>query len=335
MRHTSHLEDLPLKLLQQVLSRLDIPTLKCLSLASSILHAACFPYIFRPVVFSGPTCKMHMIGLAWIMEDVSASLLPWCAEVHTLKINSGNVRNTSIIPSLGILRDMELSRLTFWAVEDYFGLLTNLPPTLKKLAVHGILLRFDDFETGCYTTVRRGAEIEHLETHLAEDLSALLRDDCPITLRSFRVAYVPQARLHDLEDLVQRTPNLIDLRLDIATPENRPVFLPLPRLKSLSITDGTQFSDTLIELFSRLSSLEVLNLVFPLGWLVDALDNFAMALSQLCFRNLKGLNLEGCKISTKALGVGDESDDQIHSETSARSQRVQYYAEFILTPTNE
>ncbi|PBK64319.1 hypothetical protein ARMSODRAFT_1007177 [Armillaria solidipes] len=194
-RQHSALEDLPPELLQQILSLLDIPTLKWLSLASSFLRAVCFPYIFRAVFLYGPACtfiddlkgraptRMHTIGLTWIMGDISASLLPWCAKVHTVRISSGNVRNTEIIRWLSVLRDLELSRLTFWVVEDYFRLLANLPPTLKKLAVHGIRFRFDNSGTGCYATVRRGAEVQHLETHLGEDLSVLLRDDCPISLK--------------------------------------------------------------------------------------------------------------------------------------------------------
>ncbi|KAK0475674.1 hypothetical protein EDD18DRAFT_1470229, partial [Armillaria luteobubalina] len=305
----SALEDLPPELLQHVLSLLDIPTLKRLSLASWSLRATCFPHIFRAVFLYGPTCtfvdevneraptRMHTLRLAWIMEDISARILPWCAEVHTLKISSGNIRNTAIIPSLSVLIDLELSRLKFWVVEDYFRLLANLPPTLKKLVVHGIIFPFEDSGTGFYATVRHGAELEHLETHLAEDLSVLLRDGCPISFKSLRVAYIPQCRPHDLEDLVQRAPHLIDLRLDIARPENRPVALPPTGLKSLSlsITDETEASDTLIELFSALSTLEVLNITFPLSWLVCSMDNFAAALSQPCLRNLKELNLQVMK----------------------------------------
>ncbi|PBK64298.1 hypothetical protein ARMSODRAFT_1088001 [Armillaria solidipes] len=132
------------------------------------LHISLVPEVSKPSSqFSASLCGyrwMHTIGLTWIMEDISAGLLPWCAKVHTVRISSGNVRNTAIIPSLSILRDLELSRLTFWVVEYYFKLLANLPPTLKKLAVHGIRFRFDNSGTGCYATVRRGAEIEHLET---------------------------------------------------------------------------------------------------------------------------------------------------------------------------
>ncbi|KAK0466656.1 hypothetical protein IW261DRAFT_1520456 [Armillaria novae-zelandiae] len=320
----SALETLPLELLQHILSLLNISTLKRLSLASRSLRATCFPHIFRAVFLYGPTCtfvddfneraptRMHTLGLTWIIEDISAKIPPWCVEVHTLKISSGNIRNTVIIPSLSILRDLELSRLTFWVMHDYFRLLANLPPTLKKLSVHGIQFRFEDSGTGCYATVHRGAVIEHLETHLGEDLTILLRDDCPISFKSLRVAYVPQCRRHDLEALVQRTPHLVDLRLDIATPDDRPgscsiilkqsteaqtlrVSLPPTGLRSLSITDGTEISDTLIELFSTLSTLEVLNITFPLRWLVGTLDTFAAALSQPGFRNLKGLNLQVMK----------------------------------------
>ncbi len=230
-RQHSALEDLPPELLQQILSLLNIPTLRWLSLASSILRASCFPYIFRAVFLYGPTWtliadfkgrglnRMHTLGLTWIMEDLP---FLWCANVHTVKISSGNVRNTEIIPLLSVLKDLGLSRSTFRVVKDYFKLLANLPRTLKKLAVHGIRFRFDNSGTGSYTTVRRGAKVEHLETYLREDLSGLLRDDCPISLKSLRAAYVPQRRPHDLECLVQRTPHLIDLRLDIATQEYQP-----------------------------------------------------------------------------------------------------------------
>ncbi len=104
------------------------------------------------------------------MEDVSAGILLLCAKVHTVRISSGNVRNTAITPSLSILRDLGLACLTFWVVKDYFGLLANLPPTLKKLTVHGIRFRFDNLGMGCFATVCHGAEVEHFEMHLGERL---------------------------------------------------------------------------------------------------------------------------------------------------------------------
>ncbi|PBK64309.1 hypothetical protein ARMSODRAFT_1023195 [Armillaria solidipes] len=236
---------------------------------------------------------MHTLGLTWIMEDISVSLLPWRTDVRDVRIGSGSVRNTVIILSLSVLRDLELSRLTFWVVEDYFRLLANLPPTLKKLSVHGIRFRFDNLGAGCYATVRRAVELEHLEAHLGEDLSLLFRDDCPISLESLRVVYVPQARPHDLEDLkivACRSYNA-GTRAYVVT-----VSLPLTRLKALSITDGTELSDTLIELLSTPSNvpspLEVLNFTIPLAWLMGGFNNLATALSQPCLRNLKELNLE-------------------------------------------
>ncbi|PBK87181.1 hypothetical protein ARMGADRAFT_1035075 [Armillaria gallica] len=119
------LEDLPPELLQQILSLLNILTLKWLSLASSILRASCLPYIFRAVFLYGPTSYGIFI---WKSFSV---------------IRSGNVHNMDIIPLLSVLRDLELSRFTFQIVEDYFKLLANLPPTLKKLAVQGIRFRLN------------------------------------------------------------------------------------------------------------------------------------------------------------------------------------------------
>ncbi|KAK0224526.1 hypothetical protein EDD85DRAFT_795959 [Armillaria nabsnona] len=106
----SAFEDLPLELLQKIFSIIDIATLKCLSLASSVLRAAYFPHIFGAVFLYGPfwtfvdyfkgqvPSAMHMLGLAGILEDISPGILPWCAKVHTVRISSGNVRNTVVVP---------------------------------------------------------------------------------------------------------------------------------------------------------------------------------------------------------------------------------------------
>ncbi len=168
-----------------------------------------------------PLPCFHTIKIEGVMQDVSAGLRQWCGKVHTVKIKDTNIGNTTILPSLTILKDLELSDLTFCVVEDYFKLLANLPPTLKKLKVRGIEFKYHQSWPIVRNIVGRGVDLEHLETDSAEDFSLLLRDDCPISLKSLRVAYVPQARPNDLEALVQTTPHLIHLRLDISTPEHR------------------------------------------------------------------------------------------------------------------
>ncbi len=55
---------------------------------------------------------------------------------HTL--NATNI-NTTIIPSVTGLRDLELSYLEFWAMDNFFSLLASLLLTLKKLTVGGII----------------------------------------------------------------------------------------------------------------------------------------------------------------------------------------------------
>ncbi|KAK0431857.1 hypothetical protein EV421DRAFT_1925401 [Armillaria borealis] len=276
----SDIEALPLELREEILSHLDFPSIKCLSLTSSILRAVCFRRIFQALYLRGivttfledlkgqaPMACFHTIKIEGLQQDVSTDLHLWCSKVHTVKIKDANIGNTTILPSLTILKDLDLSDLTFSAVDDYFKLLANLPPTLKKLTVRGIEFKYHQSEPIVDNIVSRGAALEHLETDSAEDLTLLLKDHCPISLKSLRVANVPQARPHDLEVLVQTAPHLIDLRLDISTPEDRPVSLPLTRLKLLSITDRTESVEAIIQLLSSPSdvpsALQVLSFSFP------------------------------------------------------------------------
>lgn len=177
---------------------------------------------FADMKGQAPLPCFHTFKIEGLMQDMSASLRQWCGEVHTVKIKDTNIGNTAILPSLTIPKDLELSDLTFCVIEDYFKLLANLPPTLKKLKVRGIEFKYYQSWPIVGNIVSRGVDLEHLETDSAKDFSLLLRDDCLISLKSLRVAYVPQACLSDLEALVQTTPHIIHLRLNISTPEDRP-----------------------------------------------------------------------------------------------------------------
>ncbi len=156
-----------------------------------------------------PMPCFHTIKIEASWDGVSTYLLPWSTKAHTMKISATNIHNTTILPSVTDLRQLELSYLEFWAVDDVFRLIASLPPTLKKLTVRGIRI-YKSWPT-LYLTVGLGIDLEHVETESAEDLSLLLRDNCLISLKSLRVASVSQARPHDPEDLIQRTPHLIDL----------------------------------------------------------------------------------------------------------------------------
>ncbi|PBK87198.1 hypothetical protein ARMGADRAFT_1085964 [Armillaria gallica] len=48
--------DLPPELFEEILSHLDIPTIKVLSLASSNFHTVCFPHLFRSLSLNGDLC---------------------------------------------------------------------------------------------------------------------------------------------------------------------------------------------------------------------------------------------------------------------------------------
>ncbi|KAK0431845.1 hypothetical protein EV421DRAFT_1742765 [Armillaria borealis] len=306
VRQRSGIDDLPLELFDKIISHLNIRSIKSLSLASSTFHTICFSHIFHTLSFylrtssafladfkgRAPTPCFRTVEFRFVQEDISTSLLPWCTKARTVRISATNMRNTAIFPFMSLLRELDLSHVSFWVVDDYFRLLGNLPPTLKKLTAHRI--DFHRWRPTVYTTVGRGVALEHLNTHTAQDLSMLLRDGCPISLASLRVASVPQCRSHDLKDLIQRAPHLLDLRVDFERIKDIPVSLPLPHLKSFSIVDVTDLPSTIVQLLSTPSRLEVLNLTFPLRWLIvfSGLDNLAVALSEQKFPNLKALNLQ-------------------------------------------
>ncbi|SJL18680.1 uncharacterized protein ARMOST_22279 [Armillaria ostoyae] len=326
VRQCPGIDDLPLELFNEIISHLNIRSIKSLSLASSTFHTICFSHIFHTLSFSHrllgsstfhtdfkgrtPTPCFRTVEFQFVQEDISTALLPWCTKVRTVRISATNMRNTAILPSMSLLSDLNLSNVSFWVLDDHFKLLGNLPPTLKRLTAHRI--DFHRSRPTVYTTVGRGVDLEHLNTHTAQDLLMLLRDGCPISLASLRVASVPQCRSHDLKDLIQRAPHLLDLRVDFERIKDIPgtsliiekfhtraytfrsVSLPLPNLKSFSVVDVTDLPSTIIQLLSTPSRPEVLNLAFPLRWLIvlSGLDNLSIALSEQKFRNLKALNLQ-------------------------------------------
>ncbi len=153
-QHTG-IDDLPVEFFEEIISHLNIPSIKSLSRTSSTLRTICFPHVFRTLLFSRhksstfhgdfkgctPTPCFRTIELTFVNDNISTSLLPWCTRAHTVRISVTNLRNTAILPSLSVLRELELSYVTFWVVDDYFRFLGNLPPTLKRLKAHGINFR--------------------------------------------------------------------------------------------------------------------------------------------------------------------------------------------------
>ncbi|KAK0490183.1 hypothetical protein EDD18DRAFT_1416845 [Armillaria luteobubalina] len=282
----SEVEKLPLELFEEIVSYLDIPTIEKLSRVSSVFRKACIPLFFRNLVLSGDSNvrsteilatfkektlvpSLRKVELRGLKEDLSQALIAWCTRVRTIKIEECLVGNTSILPSLIVLYDLELSNLTF--------AYSRLPPTLKKLAVFGNT--FLESQLISYA-VGRGIEVEHLQTESAEDLSLLLRDDCPISIKSLRVTHVSQASPHDLERLVQSTPHLIDLKIDIQKPEDRPGITRPP--------------NTVIQLFSTpdiASPLEVVNFSMPVSDWLSGLRRLVVAFSHPRFCKLKQVNI--------------------------------------------
>ncbi|KAK0475673.1 hypothetical protein EDD18DRAFT_1387587 [Armillaria luteobubalina] len=297
--------DLPPELIDEVLLLLDLPSLKSLSLTSSAFHTICFPRLFSslrlsrltPTFFAdfkkrAPTPCVRTIRMEWLNKDLSNRLLPWCTEAHTVKIERGTTNNTMLLTTLTSLHYVKLSSLKFRTLASFFKLLSALPPSLKKLTLFEIKIH-NSLWPSKYTTVSRGVELEHLETSNDMNLSLLIRDDCPISLKSLRVACVQYCYPQHLEVLIQKTPNLIDLRLEFRSPSERPVSLPLTRLKSLTIRFETRLADEVERLFSTHPdvpcTLEDLTVI--LSW-KDMCEPLAIALSHPKFRSLKSLNLD-------------------------------------------
>ncbi|KAK0475664.1 hypothetical protein EDD18DRAFT_1366907 [Armillaria luteobubalina] len=188
----STMTDIPPELFAEILSHLDIPTIKVLSLASSNFHMACFPYLFRGLSLNGdlrpapkffstfegrrPIPCLQKIELKWLKDDISTALLPWCTKAHIAKTNGSLIGNTAILPSLTLLKELELANLSFPSLADYFALLSSLPLTLNQLKIRKNRFR----ECQSAYTCNRTIKLKCLETHSAGDLAPFLRVDCPV-----------------------------------------------------------------------------------------------------------------------------------------------------------
>ncbi|KAK0475672.1 hypothetical protein EDD18DRAFT_1470227 [Armillaria luteobubalina] len=186
--HKPSIHGLPLELIQEIISHLSTRSIKSLSFTCAALRTICFPYIFhtlsspyRPVGRStfpmdfgrlAPIPCFRTVYLDFIRDDISAILLPWCRKARTVKMSALNIRNSAIIPYMSLLIDLNLSNVSFWVVDDYFKLLGNLPPTVKRLTAREI--NFVHYFPPSYTTVGRGVDLEYLKTDTASDLAVLL-----------------------------------------------------------------------------------------------------------------------------------------------------------------
>ncbi|SJL16855.1 uncharacterized protein ARMOST_20385 [Armillaria ostoyae] len=347
------IRDLPFELFEEILSHLDVSAIKILSLASSTLHTACFPHLFRSLslngdlrpapkflsVFQGrkPIPCLRKIELKWLKENISAALLLWCTKAHTTKINGSPAGNTAILPALIALNDLELANLSFSSVADYFALLSNLPSTLKQLKVR--LNTFCDSQSTWIGS--RRIELSRLETDSAPDLAPFLRADCPVSLPLLRTASLRHPKNHDLGEFIRKTSLLLDLSIET---EHRPVTLPLRRLKSLSIIDRTNILGVLADFFTTPSNsdsisspLESLNLTFSCNnWLIpqQIFRHFAVALSQQPrFRHLKTLHLTMMRpLST--VNISEMFDSwvrrfELDLEAAGRSPRISITSQIV------
>ncbi|PBK90350.1 hypothetical protein ARMGADRAFT_1082631 [Armillaria gallica] len=208
------IQKLPPELLAEILSYLTVPEIKCLSLTCTMLNSDCFPFVFRNLWLHGDHCPAPRFFADFkdrtpaLNEDISKEILPWSTLVRNAKFSSGHLGNLTILPSLKLLQALELVKMAIQSRSDYFGVLSTIPQSVKDLWLrNNTFLHNSPFPR----PVKRKIEAERLTIETATDLSLLLEDDCPISFCSLRVASIGHPELHDIRNLVQRSPRLVDL----------------------------------------------------------------------------------------------------------------------------
>ncbi len=218
---------------RQILSYLTVPEIKALSLTCAMLNSDCFPFVFRNLSLHGdhrPAPKffadfkdrtpavpcLRKLTLNELNEDISNEILPWSTLVRNAKFSGGHLGNLTILPSLKLLQVLELVKMAIQSRSDYFGVLSTIPPSVRDPR-----LRNNTFlhKLPFPHPVTRKIEVEQLTIKTATDLSLLLEDYCPISFRSLRVASIGHPKLHDIRNLVQRSPRLVDLTIFVRKSE--------------------------------------------------------------------------------------------------------------------
>ncbi|KAK0431844.1 hypothetical protein EV421DRAFT_1851889 [Armillaria borealis] len=263
-------------------------------------------------------------------------MLPWCIKVGAVRFNASPLSSVmAILPSLSFLRELEFVGLTFSSVTEYFELLASLLSTVKDLR---------------YTRpVNRRIEPTRLHTDSAADLAALLRDDCPVSLASLRVASLRHPRLQDFEAFIRRIPFSSDLSIEVGRSSRRTVPIPLIRFKSLSIIDHSHnlwFLSRFLATPSNLDSdrsdiaspLETLNITFSCNnWFSppQLFRDIAVHLSQQPrFHNLKTLRMNIIRVSFRHESWGT-FDNWVHEleldlEATGRIRSINITTELVV-----
>ncbi|KAK0221225.1 hypothetical protein EDD85DRAFT_941606 [Armillaria nabsnona] len=278
------IQKLPPGLLAEILSYLTISEIKRLSLTFTMLNSDCFPFVFRNLWLHGD----HRPAPKFFADFKD----------RTPTFSGGHLGNLTILPSLKLLQALELAYITIQSRSDYFGALSTIPPSVKDLRLRNNT--FLDNSSFPYPVTRK-IEVEWLNTETATDLSSLLEGDCPISFRSLRVASIGHPELHDIRNLVQRSPRLVNLTIFVRKSEQGqtpPFQFPISRPKHLNIVAWSGEIDILTEILLEALSdtpcaLETLSLTIPHRWMANPTrdwDNVASALAQHRFPRLSVLN---------------------------------------------
>ncbi|KAK0454274.1 uncharacterized protein EV420DRAFT_1695827 [Desarmillaria tabescens] len=253
----SYLEELPAELILEIVSCLDVPSIKKLSLASSTLHRICFPALFQYLFFYDfgdrtprrflsdmrrrcPVPCVRKLSFNDLRADVkSQALLKWCAAVREFEILSASNPKlyAPLLSGLGDLRAVELHRVTFQRVADFFELLRSLSATVKDLTI-GNTIEFvstsDNYpilpQTG------RRIKVEKLVVSSCLVLELLLRDDSPVELSRLKVAETRYVTPSIINKLGYLNPRLAKLVIQDPALESNSESLVLPAVKHLTLS---------------------------------------------------------------------------------------------------
>ncbi|PBK90340.1 hypothetical protein ARMGADRAFT_1082624 [Armillaria gallica] len=209
------IQKLPPELVAETLSYLTVAEIKPLSLTCTMLNNDCFPFVFRNFSLHGdhrPAPKFFATSKTEhrLNEDISKEILPWSTRVRNAKFKGGPLGNLTILPSLKLLQVLELAYIAAQSRREYFEILSTIPLSVKDLSLRDNT--FLDSSLLLHPVTHR-IEVEGLHISLLTDLSSLLEDDCPISLRSLRLTSISHPEPQELRDLVERNPLLIDLTI--------------------------------------------------------------------------------------------------------------------------
>ncbi|KAK0454267.1 uncharacterized protein EV420DRAFT_1555996 [Desarmillaria tabescens] len=287
----SPLEQFPVELVFEILSYLNVPTIKRLSLVSSTLRPICFPAIFQSISISAyrtPRDFLTDMRLRWPIpcvrklsfNSVDADLKPyallqWCAPARELEMRSiSNPRlYVPLLSGLGELRVVRLDRIAFHRFADLFELLQSLSSKVKDLTI-GSAVGFASMpsENDPILWTRKRIKLEKLSISTSLVLELLLREDSPVDLSQLNTAETRNVGSHTINKLGRLSPRLVKLVIKDPPLESNNEYLELPAIKELTLSFRVlERRSTPLSTFLKPSdaNLEELTIKLPLEFVME------------------------------------------------------------------